>query len=324
MPLDYHDVDITISPQAHGAYEVAVRSSAGEAQAKTSFPFSDAQLEAHLLRLENAILRSSGGRRRRLTPEEEAIQEFGRQLFDFALPGDARAVYDLCRREAEQAGKGMRVRLRIRAPRLAALPWEFLYDARRRDYLCLDVNTPVVRYVELLEAVRPLSVAPPLRILGMVASPVDLPPIDVEQERGRVQQALAGLVQAGTVELAWVDGQTARDLQRATRTGAGPWHVFHLVSHGGYDPQRDEGVVVLAGDDGRPHEIGSQQLSRILAGQRPSLRLVVLNACEGARGHGGHLFVHRDLAGVQRCAGGVGHAIRHHQRGGGGVRPGIL
>ena len=176
----------------------------------------------------------------------------------------------------------MRVKLRIAAPELAALPWEFLYDSRQADFVCLSRNTPLVRYLECAQPVQPLAVTPPLRILGLIASPSDQEPLDVSRERQRVEDALKTLVQKGLVELTWwEEGQTWRDLQRAMR--GGPWHVFHFVGHGGFDRTRDEGLIVLPDDDGRSHYLPAGDLARLLAVHR-TLRLVVLNVCEGAAG----------------------------------------
>ena len=103
----------------------------------------------------------------------------------------------------------MRLRLQVRDPALAALPWELLYDPRpaRDDFVCLSRNTPLVRVLELTEPVEALAVPPPLRILGVVASPRDQPALDVERERARVERALAPLAGAGRVELVWLEGR---------------------------------------------------------------------------------------------------------------------
>ena len=69
----------------------------------------------------------------------------------------------------------------------------------------------------------------------------------------------------------------------------GPWHVFHFVGHGGFDTNRDEGVIVLVDDDGRSRRLLAGELARLLAVHR-TLRLAVLNACEGARGGGLDIF----------------------------------
>jgi formylglycine-generating enzyme required for sulfatase activity/energy-coupling factor transporter ATP-binding protein EcfA2 len=169
---------------------------------------------------------------------------------------------------------------------LAALPWELLYDARRGQYVCLSVNTPLIRYLELPQPPQPLEVAPPLHILGMIASPSDLPRLDVDREKARVEQALSGLMSRGLVELVWLPGQTRRDLQQAMRRG--PWHIFHFVGHGAFDTKTDQSLVMLADDEGKAQSLRAAELGRLLADQR-DLRLAVLNACEGAKG-GGDIF----------------------------------
>src|SRR5690606_37243505 len=60
------------------------------------------------------------------------------------------------------------------------------------------------------------------------------------------------------------------------------WHVVHFVGHGGYDAQREEGVIWLADDDGTARSLGAGDLARLIADRR-DLRLVLLNACESAR-----------------------------------------
>ncbi len=179
------------------------------------------------------------------------------------------------------------MQLRIEAPELAALPWEFLVDPRQEEYVCLQRHTPLVRYLSGPQPPRPLPVTPPLRILGMVADPTDLPRLQVTREQQRVETALKSLRSRGLVELTWLDGQTWRDLQRAMR--GGPWHVFHFIGHGGFDKNSDEGLLILADEDGTSSRLPATQLGRLLANHR-SLRLTLLNACEGAQGSSRDIF----------------------------------
>ena len=174
------------------------------------------------------------------------MQDFGRELFNALLTGETRSRYDVSVGAARQQGKGLRLKLRILPPELAKLPWEFLYDPRAAEYVCLSRDTPVVRYLELPQPVQPLLVQPPLRILGMVVSPRDLPSLDVAREKQRVELALGDLQKQRLIDLKWLEGQTWRDLQRAMRSG--PWHIFHFIGHGGFDSTADEGVIALADD----------------------------------------------------------------------------
>jgi WD40 repeat protein len=286
--MEYLDFELEIGSGQGREYPlVVVRSPAGEARGTMRFPYDELALQNRLKDLQIALLRSGGALRKVLSPEEQAVQDFGRDLFDALLSGEIRSRYDVSLQEAKRQGKGLRLKLRIQPPQLAALPWEFLYDPRQAEYLCLSGHTPIVRYLELPQPIQPLTVTPPLRILGMVASPRDLEPLDVAREKQRVEQALKDLQAKGMVDLTWLDGQTWRDLQRALRTGT--WHVFHFIGHGGFDPARDEGLVALADKQGRSHYFHATELARLLANHLP-LRLVLLNSCEGARGSQQDIF----------------------------------
>ena len=282
--MDYLDFELEIGPGSGRDYPVAVvRSPAGEARGTLRFPFDTLALENRLQALQIALLRSggAGGPRRRVQPPQEAsVEDFGRALFQALLADQVRARYIVSRDRAVEQGKGLRLKLRIGPPELAALPWEFLYDPDQAEYLCLSRRTPIVRYLELPRPIEHLTVTPPLRILGMVVSPTDLPTLDVEREQQRVQAAVTDLRARGLVDLTWLSGQTWRDLQRAM--WAGPWHVFHFIGHGGFSRTTDEGVIALADEDGTTHQLSATLLGRLLDDHDP-LRLVLLNACEGAQ-----------------------------------------
>jgi hypothetical protein len=183
------------------------------------FPFDELALASRLDKLQIALLRSGGKRRTTPSPEESTVQEFGQKLFDALLSGEIRSRYDVSQREAAQRGLGLRIKLRIQAPELASLPWEFLYDMRRSEYVCLSTQTPLVRYIELPQVIQPLLVAQPLRILGLTASPIELAALDTENEKQRMENALKGLVAAGQVQITWLEHATRRELQRYMRRG---------------------------------------------------------------------------------------------------------
>ena len=286
--MDPLDFELGIKSIAGSDFEVSVlRSPVGEAHATMRFPFDGLELQTRLQALEIALLRSGGTRRQLDSTDGQKVRDFGRDLFDALIQGDVRSRFDASLAEAERTDKPLRIRLRFDAPALAALPWEFLYDQRQPDYLVLSANTPLVRYIEVAETVKPLTVTGPLRILGMVASPVGLTPLDVERERSRIQEATAALQAKGLVELHWLDPATPRELQAALRREK--WHIFHFAGHGGFDPTIDEGVVALVDEDGSAVRVPATQLGRLLGDHNP-LRLAVLNACEGARGSTHDLF----------------------------------
>jgi hypothetical protein len=280
--MDYLDFELDIDAGTGGEYLVRVIDSpAGQAREMMCFPFGELELENKLQALQIALLRSGGQRRQTLSPELKTVQEFGRALFDALLTGEVRVRYDVSLRDATLQGRGLRLKLRFNTPEMAALPWEFLYDPRRAEYVCLSQETPIVRYVERPQPVQPLTVTSPLRVLGMVASPSDTVALNVDVEKQRVETALHDLQAEGLVELTWLEGQTWRALQQAMRRGE--WHVFHFIGHGDFDTVADEGLLLLCGDDGRAQRMHATALARLLANHR-TLRLALLNACESGRG----------------------------------------
>jgi len=279
QPLAYLDFDLTIEPGAGREYPLRLASPAGEARETFRLPFDDLQLENALLKLRNALLASGGRRRRALSPEQRAVKDFGGALFEALVCGEIRSRFDVSRLKAESEGKGLRLKLRVGPPELAALPWEYLYDRRTDAYLVLSHHTPVVRYLELPRPARPLAVTPPLRVLVLIANPSGTVPLDAERERGRIETALGPLAGEGWVKVDYLSPPTWRDLQRALRRGE--YHVFHFVGHGDFDRLRGEGGLIFEDDERRADRLPAGKLARLLADHR-SLRLVILNACESA------------------------------------------
>ncbi len=281
--LEYLDFCIDIGNGAGGTYPIKITSPFEDASAgQFRLPYDDVGLERVLRDVERAVLFGSGKRRSLLPAHVAEVKDFGEKMFSAVL-GAAEGAYDDARRRAREGGKGLRLRLTTEADQLAAIPWEFLYDPKRRDFVSLSSSTPVVRYLQGGDTITKLEVAAPLRILGMVSNPQGLDPLDVASEQGRIERALGGLIEEGTVELHWTAGGTWRDLQAAMRRG--PWHVFHYIGHGGFDPNRRVSVLAFEAEPPSPtyHAITPQQLARLVRDES-ALRLVILNACEGARG----------------------------------------
>ena len=126
----------------------------------------------------------------------------------------------------------------------------------------------------------PLLVTPPIRILAVAVSPSDLDGLDVERERTRLNAAMEAIQAKGLVELTWVPGQTWQDFTEALWEG--PWHILHFIGHGGFDENRQEGIVAFARPDGKADYKRATSLGRILGDHEP-LRLAVLNACDTGR-----------------------------------------
>ena len=83
------------------------------------------------------------------------------------------------------------------------------------------------------------------------------------------------------------------DLQDALLRG--PWHVFHFIGHGYFDDIDNDFALVLANEQNQAQLLGSAAVARLVA-DHPSLRLVVLNACQGAQAGASYVSLAQLLA----------------------------
>lgn len=273
----YLDFDLLLERVASGYRARVLRSPAGETVGEFRLPLSNLELENFLLRM--------GRPRRRVrrldTPETQAAKAVGGQIFDTVFSGAILSCFQSSLDEARRQEAGLRIKLRLTdAPDLAELPWEYLYNPALNRFLALSKETPVVRFLETPERPRALVVTPPLKVLVMIASPSDYEQLDVAGEWARLCQALGDLEQRGVVALEVLKDATLPALQRQLRRGA--YHIFHFIGHGGFDEAAQDGALLLEDTTGRGRTVSGQNLGTLLNDHR-SLRLVILNACEGAR-----------------------------------------
>jgi hypothetical protein len=279
--ISYLDFEIKIEREGEEYAARVLRSPVGEASTRFTVPFSEDRLALLTLKLSRPRATT-----RSVTRSDEigAARELGGKLFEAVFSGEVRARLRSGLDEASrQEQTGLRLKLRLQdAPELADLPWEFLFDPSLDRFLAQSNRTPIVRYVELPERIRPLAVDLPLQILVMISSPLDpsYPRLDIEREEGMLRRALQPLSQAGKVQIDWLEDATLANLQRRLRGAR--YHIFHFIGHGGFEEGTGEGVLVLQDDQGRGWKAGAHRFATLLH-DHPSLRLAVLNACEGAR-----------------------------------------
>ena len=278
-PMVHEDFDLLVVPDGDG-YRVHVVSSPGGATVAGQplvLPGTFPQIEAFLRRISAARAGRGSGAASQISRD---IVEFGTALYTCLFTGDVEGCLN---RSLGAVGENvLRLRLNFTAcPELSDLPWEYLYDPLRRRFLCLSRRISVVRYLQLPDPVRPLPVAGPLRILAVIAAPdSDADRLDVEAEWANLGQALAGPIHDGRITLERLESATLPMLRR--RLEASNWHILHFVGHGRFRTDDGVGELLLADGSGGGQAITGADLGVILQGHR-SLRLVVLNACEGAR-----------------------------------------
>ena len=135
-----------------------------------------------------------------------------------------------------------------------------------------------MRYLDLPDPPRPLTVDGPLRLLVMISNPRGWPALDVEQEWNVLTGALAQPQADGRVVIERMPANMRTLRQRLRRE---EFHVFHFVGHGQYRSDWGDGVLVMEDAEGGPHEVTGEELGGLL-NEYDATRLAVLNACEGA------------------------------------------
>jgi hypothetical protein len=276
--ITYLDFDLLLERAGAGYRARVLRSPAVPAACDFSLPFSDLELENFLLKI--------GHTRRNVRRLEnrnvELAKDFGRRLFEATFGDEVRSCLRGSLDVAGQQGAGLRLRLHLTAaPELADLPWEFLYDPSLNRFFVLSGKTPLVRYLDLPERIRPLAVQPPIRVLAMISTPSGYPSLDANREWAKLEEAVADLRSQGVVTIERLGEATLTALQRCLRRGE--YHIFHFIGHGAFDERAQDGVLLMEDETEGGRAVSGQELGMLLH-DHASLRLAILNACEGARG----------------------------------------
>ncbi|HEX5752252.1 MAG TPA: CHAT domain-containing protein [Archangium sp.] len=209
---------------------------------------------------------------RRLDPQlARQVQALHGALFQ----GDIQGV--LARLREASAGGPVLLRLMLQETGLQGFPWEALCEPGKDfEFLGNSASVLPVRGVRSPEPWQTREVSGAVRLLAVAP----LHPHALSQLQGSLHESLA----AGEIE--WLEPLTGPHARRAPlferlRRQPEP-HILHLISHAGLH----EGwpVLRLADEEGEeswlPVELLAQQLHR--AWSKGPLRLIVLDACEGA------------------------------------------
>jgi hypothetical protein len=223
----------------------------------------------------------------------------GRQLADRLLPDGPIRAHFLEAVKATGQDYGVRLRLLIREPHLAQLPWEYCYlairsgEQDRTHFLVLDPQVSVVRHVPLdqpLPSLQPHE-GDALRLVAAFSNPAGLQPLNLRRERRVIEKALEGVTVDGvTVRMeSFLEDPTPSELTAALQQRA---DLFDFAGHGSFqerdvDPETGEpvgaGSILLVKDKGtrEPDDLGAGDLARLLQGA--GVRIAVLGACESGR-----------------------------------------
>lgn len=309
--MRYDDLAIEIRELPGGEYRTEITSSTqGRRSGPFALPFDPAELEGALTALERRVWRSRLGDEAGGAPDSppaaegdgqtlSSPEDFGDRLYAALFHDETANLLHASlgaveEASAGQAGAGSERGLLLRfvfdqdaaeLTELGIVPWEMLRRGDRREYLARYLRTSIARTITVHRPpARPLRGSGTLRVLLAEASPKDLAHLDTRRETAAVRRALEEL---GGIEVTHLPHADLASLSHELKWGG--HHVLHFMGHGSFierpgtpeegGPARAEAFVYLEGPGHSSQKVPAQTFADT-AKRSPSLRLVVLNACD--------------------------------------------
>lgn len=205
---------------------------------------------------------------------------FGSRLFAAVFKGSVLTAFDGSADLARVRGRGLRIRLRCEDA-WAELPWEYLRDTRTGVFLGVSSQTPIVRHLEVPRPLAaPVRVAGALRILVVMSAPIDREGIDIDGEWRSLEASVGGPRPGAGVSLHPLRNPTHGRLLDAIRTTRP--HVVHYIGHAEATDDAGGPVLIMENKLRTSRPVPGAAFAALLTDREP-LRVVFLNACQGAR-----------------------------------------
>jgi CHAT domain len=285
---NYRDLTLDLRAADPGTdrYTVSLSGSPVGEPAPVTISMNYAELDEGLAELED------GG-----FEEPEDLVDFGRALAGRLLPDGPLRTKVLETLRNLGPDEGVRLRLLIREPRLAQLPWEYTYLSvldrdSPSDFLALNPKVSMVRHEPLPLPHAPLTPRDPqhLRLIAALANAPGYARLQLKRERRVVQKALAELPpDLATVDYEpFLENPSADTLRQALQ---GQADLFHFAGHGGFEQGQAAGLIPATGfivlpsaDGATADQVPAGTLGKLLSAA--GVRLAVLGACETGRRDG--------------------------------------
>jgi len=228
-------------------------------------------------------------------PNEAGLKELGKDIFETLFHGEVRRLYDAAR-TAQPNGR-LHLIFTSMISWIADLPWEFAYDPERKNFLA----TSEVNFTRNVDTAIPADRIPArdrLRILVVVAQPLGLAHLSVDEEIARVKSGFQDLIAAGLAEVDVLLDATPALLHQTLEVSR-PYDILHFIGHGEFNEETGVGYLVFENENQGVQTVDSQVLQQIVC--RRGVRLMFLNACE--TGKGGRADFNRGVAPALVAAG---------------------
>jgi hypothetical protein len=228
-----NELRITLEPQPNSvdsnsadsnSFLLHVESPAGEVSA-SSFrpPFNTRDIVNALTSIPRAVdeFQSSFG------PPREIIRSLGERLFTSLCEGRVGKLYLQSLEMVKVNNQSLRLTIIINDAELAVLPWEFLYDPLRKDFIALSVRSPIIRRWNSPEEPYLSPPTTPLNVLIVSAEVHKYDLGTAESEIKIIEDCLAG----GEFKIDKLLNATPKQFMSALASEE-PIHVLHFIARG--------------------------------------------------------------------------------------------
>ncbi len=268
-PPVYVDFGLTVAEGQNQSYAVQISESAfGEGEGAAAFPpfFEEKEFKKVLHQLA------------RLQAGTNEMKWLGDRMFEALFQHEIFSALKSSLHEVAGPKKHLRLKLRLDAPALSRLPWEFMHSAKLPPgFLGLHKRLSIVRYLPLAQPVRSTQARIPLKILVAMASPAGLPQLDIAAEKKLLKKSLRPIIWGGDVRLRFCEHVT---LEKLSEELAREPDILHFIGHGRFDPGRKTASLEFETESGEAGPVEAEALGNLL--HETTIKLVVLNSCEGA------------------------------------------
>jgi hypothetical protein len=257
-PGAFYHLDLHLERGEEGNVSSVRQSPAGQGENRFVAPFSERDLQKVW-----DVLREVQNTQRVVPTQRALVQDAGRRLFEAVFSGEVlgclRASFD----QAIYMKSSLHVHLDLSgAPELEKLPWEYMYNPERSEFLTLASTSPVARFTGLQHRILPVKVVQPLRVLVVVSGPSSYPRVDADREWLNLLDSVDFLGAEGKMVIERLQKPTLLDLQRKLRQNE--YHIVHFIGHGVADKATGEGQLVFEDETGRSRLVNGQHLGALM------------------------------------------------------------
>jgi CHASE2 domain-containing sensor protein len=271
--MEYLNFDLSIESKQDNCYKVKVEPPWAAKECLGEILFSDS-VRKIVERLEESFCDDE----KSVPPIDlDLIKAFGANLYEALFHGSVRDAFNLALGSVSQEeDKGLRLNLMIEPPERFLSTWD---------------KTSITRDLDIPSFPRELKVELPLQVLVVIPEEVgaDNQPLDKTGERKLVESAFKELADGGMVKLDFIEG-TVSTTTINDKLNDKSYQIFHFIGHGCLS--EDYGYLKLNLEDQQNCDDWNE-LEKLgwlrsdsfanLFNTHPSMKLVVLNSCQGAK-----------------------------------------